>query len=1053
MSISSPEILHKYVRRAFVNNSFGELSTHLALKKTWDNSFSYLAYTQQAMVGFKEYSVDLTQSDENTRGLHRLYFDNSYKPCFDVGREIINICDEEDYRKSEYYKKKIPYLDIVNHPEIFKKLPIVVIDDHVIWDYTIYITDENSTIYLPISSNFIFQYERNTENDRRIYNSHRLRLLLVDNIYYQRFAVKKEALGYENNTITITETLIHDQIEGSQKSELYTAIEKPFPTDNGIMFCSIHIPDEKKKHYEVGTMMIDMVKTSDGYQAHLTDDIAELLNNTTNTFYVSVFFLKNLYKHTYYTGNDYAISNNGEANLACILKNKTEPHHMPIPIENCILFKKSVSGGGYSLLHNVDNLDLYYPFFYHISDESQQDGDMYKLFYFYQPGYDLHYTCIHDFFFYFLSMKCNNLIDNLEEMVDKLFRNEIVPYSNEDEQNEFHDTLLHVLTYYSYIHRYKDLDLIHNFNSHRADIWEGKSVEYKSEVLLDFVKREPFVLRDYVLEQKKKGVSAYIFTNTIDLESRERDDTSQEFPDEINQITFDEPCYVFSLLNNEEDDHHANVRVFVDGIFVMKELIQKRNEFAEYLYIPKSLVCEDSFIEIEYVRGFYFEKNVEFTSMDDVETITLASRDENVLPTNADLVIYDNLETGTIHRYDPAFFDVNLVNEHGEFKTSIGSIKKRLRFVTLNKFKIQANDEEVLNKPLKIRLSKSAEGIRYIVPRDSDELFLEFVDNTFGYSKDFIRVYVNGRLMPREMYVFYPMYHYPRIRFIYEVKKDDIIYIDVSPYRYTQIYYKEDISPTDDLLDLRTIINKPFDIRYYDMYINGRKLSINNAITIDPWTVKLVNLHSSYNLLILEKERDYEYYGLDYSVKQFFFTIDELVSKGFVSEEEKKKLIDFMVDKNKHDDLVINENTNEEDKEYYPGIMDKYIYYILDMFYYQEFIPKTFVNPDIAQFSLLVLIDMYQEIYELYITSPLDATCDDEVNARERRAEYIDALCIDPDLIFKGIGTNNAQLVYAVGHLNELTQELLRMSVEIKTQKTIDKYIKDDLEKDDLEVK
>lgn len=1055
MSIDSPELLYKYIRRAFVNNSFGELSTHLALKKTWDNSFSYLAHTQHELVGNKEYSIDLIKSDENTKGLHRLYFDKSYKPCFDIGREMINICDENEYRKSKFYKTKISYIDIINHPELFKKIPIIIIDNHTIWDYNIFITDEYATVYLPMSSNFIFQYERNIENDKRIYNPHKLKILIVDNVYYQRINVKKPIIEYSNKSFIITDEMTKTYTIKSPTATTESATYKPFPIDDGIMFCSIHIPDKKKKNYETGTMLIELEKTDNGYRGTVTDDIAEILDNVDSAFYISIFFLKDLHKHIYYTGNDYATSVNGEVNIACILKDKetAKPFNMPIPIENCILLKKPTSSQGYEILHNVDNIDLYYPTFYHINDETQEDGDIYKLYYFYHHGYKLHYTCIHDFFFYFLSLKCDNLLSNLEENVDKLYRGEIILYPDSEDQEDFYDMLLHILTYYSYIHRYKDLDLIHNFNDHKVNIWNGKSVEYKSEVLIDFIKHEPFILRDYVMEQKKKGVSAYIFTNTIDLESRIREDTTEEFPDDINPIIFDEPCYVFSLLNNEEDDHHVNIRVFIDGLFVMKDLIQKRNEFAEYLYIPQSFITENSFIEIEYVNRFYFDKEIEFESLDDEKTITFASNDPNTIPTNADFVMYDDIDTGIIHRYDPSFFDIKVINNYGEFKTSNGSAEKRLRFVNLNKFKIKTNDEMLVGKPLKIRLSKSAEGIRYVVPRDG-EVYLEFVDNTFGYHKDFIRVYVNGRIMPREKYVFYPMYHYPRIRFIYEMHKDDVIYIDVSPYRYTQIYYQEDISPTNELFDLRNIINKPFDIRYYDVYLNGRKLSLNNVITIDPWTIKFVNIKSSYNLLIFEKERDYEYYGVNYTEKQFFFSIDELIKKRYVTEEEKRKLLDFVIENNKEDDMIIGENTNDEEKEEYPGITDKYIYYIFDMFYYEELIPKTFVNPDITQFSLLVLLDWYTDIYNQYITSPTNATCSDEPNAYARRTAYIDALCLNPDLTFYGPedGDDNAQLVYVVGHLNELTHEILGMDIEIATEKTIDKYVKDDLEKDELEV-
>lgn len=72
----------------------------------------------------------------------------------------------------------------------------------------------------------------------------------------------------------------------------------------------------------------------------------------------------------------------------------------------------------------------------------------------------------------------------------------------------------------------------------------------------------------------------------------------------------------------------------------------------------------------------------------------------------------------------------------------------------------------------------------------------------------------------------------PRIYFLDEFHEGDIIYIDVTPFRYRRVYYKEEIPSGTTLIDLRDYINKPFDIRYYDVYMNCRKLSLENVISI-----------------------------------------------------------------------------------------------------------------------------------------------------------------------------------------------------------------------------
>lgn len=1034
MPENSTDLMQQYLRRAFINNSYNSSSTHMSLRKTFDNSFSYLYSLQNSYIEYEEHFIDIKKADENIRELNRLYFNKSYKPCFDIDKNLINICNYEAYRGSRYYKQKISFDDIVKNPDIFLKIPVVIIDDHTIWDYQLLLTDDYSTFILSLPSNFVFEYERSNNTDKRVYKEHKVRIMIIENIFYQRIRINHNTnpsvfLNNSTKTLTIKKSLL-----------------KSIPANVGILFGSFHIPN-KGKDYELGSMLIDFHISENDIYVDLTDDLLNLLSDTKETYYLSLCFFNKLKRYISYEGHSYISSDGNEVNLVVLEKNSltlnSTPYDMPIPIENCIIMKQQHGKSGYELIHNSDSIELFYPNIYHIIDDHKK-GDKYKLFYFYHEGYNLKYTCIHDFYFYYLKNKFKT--STFASIIDLIYRNKInLSNMNESQQKEFKETFLYILRYYSYIHKYGDIDFIYQYNQGNQNIKSIESFKYKNETLRDWMKKEPFVLRDYVYEQKNKGSSFYIFTNTLDLNSRLRNDISTEFPDDDTPTTFDEPHYVFSTINNNDFDNNLNIRVFVDGLFVIN-LYQKKKQFTEYIYIPSSLVSDDSFIEVEYVKPFYFDKEVTFNSLTDKKEFIINCQDKSLIPTLADTVCFNNDEDDIHTRYDINFFNINIKNEYGEFKTSNGTENHPLRFVNMTKFTLTPNSEVVINKPLRIRLSKLDEGIKYIVPHDG-EIFLEFVDNNFGYHKDFIRVYQNGRLMPRQKYMFYPMYYYPRIRFLDEMKKGDILYIDVSPYRYTQIYYQEDISPSNDIFDLKNIIKKPFDIKYYDVYLNGRKLSLNNIITIDPWTIKFLNLHSIYNLLIFEKERDDEYYAVTYTEDQFYFSVEELFKKSFITEDEKTKILDFIIENRKEKDLIIHPNTNEEKKEDYTPISGKYIYFLFDSYYYDELMPKTFMNPDIQQVSLIVMIEWFKEIYDLYHAKPF--SCDDEENAMIRRQKYIDAICLDPDKFFDGDNTDNSQIVYAVGHLNEIPNDILNQEVTIKKEVTIDKYIKDELESDE----
>ena len=236
-------------------------------------------------------------------------------------------------------------------------------------------------------------------------------------------------------------------------------------------------------------------------------------------------------------------------------------------------------------------------------------------------------------------------------------------------------------------------------------------------------------------------------------------------------------------------------------------------------------------------------------------------------------------------------------------------------------------------------------------------------------------------------------YNKPRLLLMEWFDIGDLLYIDITPYRYTQIYHKKTLLRKGALIDLKGVINKPFDVRYYDIYLNGRKLSYNNIFTITPWKIAIVNMKSNYNLDIYERERDWEYFGLDYSETTYYFSFDELVNSQIVSDEEFKKLIIDRINELKDPRLVIHPNTFDEEPLDYSD--DLLIYPIFFIFYYDELVPKTYVNPDELQFNVNFIRENFEEIDHYYKEQPIDSSRNEF--ERERKIFYPPALCLDPD--------------------------------------------------------
>ena len=1097
--------LQKLLQEALNNNSYDYSSMHLELKKTWENSFSYLYALQKSYIEYEE-NFYYSNNDVNRNSSHigHLYLDKRNRAMFDVDYDLIHVTDREEYRTSKYYQKEMDVQDVLNNPSIFKKVPIIIIDDQVLWDYRLRVTKDVTNIVLPFKRNFVIEDKRNPNvnilqrgnsytikkdlsltgtdatgdplnldilflpakvvkvrnvimdalrqgktiselndeidlllydyytideiddehitftavEDDIVYKEHKIQVLIVDNLYYKRYRMHKNNLGLStaDNTIALRYTVLHDD---------YGVMVAP--KQEGCYMVSFHFPNINGLGYELGTELIPAEKR-DGYlYATISKSLADKLSNYDLTFFISIILIPRLKIHTFYTQRDYTTAEkitrtSLKTKLFVLEEENLKPYAMPIPVENMMIFREH--DGQRQLIHNVDSVEMFYPNIYRIKDEEMQLGDKYQIFYYYYDGYDLHYTPVHQFYYEFLD---DTFKRPIEAILNGLYWNEIdlKAYFTDAQAERFEKVFKKILLYKYYNHQYAEIDFLYRYTSEEGND-DKEPTEYKDETLRDWIKVEPFVLREYVLEQKHRGISHFLFTKTVNLDKRLRSSTAMEFPKDPTD--FEEPRYVFAISNKTVYPQKLNCRVFVDGLFVMN-LYQERKDFLDYIYIPTSYVTKDSFIELEIFYEYTTKTTMRFNSLEDTKTISILEPEKNISPTIADLVAINQDDQTT--RYDNHFFDITAHYSRGDFPVKPVAKDKPIRFTRLTNFTIKPNDEAVLNIPFDVYLSKISSGELYKVKKPGYQMF-SLVSDVFGFSTEYVRIFHNGRLLPRGRYFINTLYNYPIVFLMDECKVGDEYYIDITPYRYKQIYYQEELTDKTTLIDLKDVITKPFDIRYYDVYLNGRRLNITNAFVVDPWSMTLTNLKSKYNLTIFEKDRDYEYFGLNYKENQYYFSYEELFKEPFVSEDERNTMIKRLIDAAKDERTTIKPNTNEEEKE---DNRDISIYIRIYSFYHDELIPKTYLNPDEKQTSYDVMQELYYPIYDEYLTSPYMET-KDPID-KERRKDYTEVINLNPDVSLTQSEIKNRQLVYSVGHLYNVEQEKLDTKVTIPGKRLI----------------
>lgn len=363
--------------------------------------------------------------------------------------------------------------------------------------------------------------------------------------------------------------------------------------------------------------------------------------------------------------------------------------------------------------------------------------------------------------------------------------------------------------------------------------------------------------------------------------------------------------------------------------------------------------------------------------LEDLITSGIAEK-YDMYPTNNEFLIKE----------DANYIDYTLVAD--DSRSIINEANRGMNSTRLYKVSVTLKNEELLNKELLLRINKTS-IFNYDVMTYTNYPCTDMnIINPKG--DEYIRVFKNGRLLSKNKYGFITNLNNPRVQLFERTKKGTKICIDGTPYRNRLIYFKSrlDINEEGEIyVDLRGYINKPFDLRYYEVYLNGRRLSRLNIFPISQWEIRLGGVHSIYSLEIYEKDRDWEYYGCDFGD---YFTVSDLFEKTFMEKEIKDKIIKEMLG-----DIPPNDNS----ENYHDWNKDLDFDTLgFEIFYYNRLIPLGLATPEEIQFNYNDIKENFEIIYNLFITH-------DDFNNN--------VVLLNPDIYYPGEAKNHWS-VYLTGN-------------------------------------
>lgn len=562
-------------------------------------------------------------------------------------------------------------------------------------------------------------------------------------------------------------------------------------------------------------------------------------------------------------------------------------YKMPIPVENIIPFRKTEYGNKYA---GDITFRRHFPNFYEIKGNT--DGSDLSLLVFYSQD----------------NYKCEEYYNEISSYY-KIMGDDVETFTNAPMA----------------IQRYSPLPIQFSIKDFLSSGSKRTPLGYKLSVLNTLVDKNPEYLRQFVKDRTETSSGFYIRLKNIDLESRKRTSNKDEVAHGFLPRTFKEERYVVTM-RDLYGKGKFTVRFYVDGLLYVPDEIHNDGQYT-YMYIPTTMVNKNSIIEVEQiVKGKVMSYTQSFSTLSTVAKLNVPIDAYSL----SDIIVVDAV---TGEELDRRLF--NFTTTYNGM--AINHARDIYENFKVNNVRVMTLSDTMLNRSIKFVLSKETQtsdtiyeersyGVRHTVDMTMEGVF----------NQRRLRLFKNGRLIPSYNASYEVKDSEKNIAVNIEVgmKRGDKFHVDYLPTDYLMILELYRI-PNNGVLNLKGLIDRPFDLEWHDVYVNGVRMTKDNFEFVSPFIIKLKNTKSFYNLTIYEKGRQLDVITLSDSART---VIDKIW-------EEDEAFRDALVD--------FDTNTSDDERD----ILTESIYwYVEEMkeFFYNE-MENTYgiyhINPDIDQIA------------------------------------------------------------------------------------------------------
>lgn len=425
------------------------------------------------------------------------------------------------------------------------------------------------------------------------------------------------------------------------------------------------------------------------------------------------------------------------------------------------------------------------------------------------------------------------------------------------------------------IKHYRPSSYVYSIDDFEGQINMPDTLSYKIQKLRQTIYENPWALAVYLDLLNIPMDKFYLDMEKIDLEHRIRTDTSEEDIYTGSTIAeFDEERYVFAMNRHFVDTRSYGFRVFIDGLF------QRESEYTVvpgpnfyYIYIPVSKITPTTMIEIERYKLFTVEKRGTTDSLDKPVLELDFSESRQMVGYSREIYAVD---IETLMYIPKKYLRLEVLYKFAEGADRWVTIPAERNVPLENKVRLYITDEWYLNRKIRAgiqrRVAMATGNVYHETNTEKDKIYWYTkgeIGNFGGFNRGNYRVFNNGRIL-------LPIQYYVNLSEKYggddffrtscELREGDQFTIDHVPAQFRVVYYQHEIDEVNKrgYVDVNGKLALPISLKWYDIYLNGRKLHKKNIEIISPTRFYIQGVESRLHLMIVVKNRDPEFFHMPY---------------------------------------------------------------------------------------------------------------------------------------------------------------------------------------------